>query len=85
MKAKIKPDAPELFLQKHGYFKEGLPSSYRRYYEKLKKLAGMEFAVEEEYGNRIVLYYPPELQTEDVVGIDLDKDLVEILSEGGAK
>lgn len=60
---------------------EQIPKTYIDFRKTLQNLANKEFEVDNEYNNRIVLKYPPELQKPfgkgKVVAIDLEKDLVE--------
>lgn len=84
-KARIIKDAPTVFMkEQRKIFRDvSLPKEAQEHYERLQKLAGMTFEIEREYGDRIVLKYPPSLcyPTEDgkgtVCAIDLEQHLVE--------
>jgi len=80
MKARIKEDASLVLSRemRRIYHNTPFPPELRKYLERLRKLAGKELEVIEEYNDRIVLKYPEP--TNGVIGIDVEKRLVEIIS-----
>lgn len=79
--ARIKHDAYKIFLENEKRNNVRLTDESRKFVETLKEKAGKEFKIKRRYGNRIVLQYP-EIEIENntkVIGIDLEKNLVEIL------
>lgn len=83
MKAKIRKDASAIFARKVNRSISGRavwPKTYSDFYEKLKKLAGKTLKVKKIYGKRIYLEYekPETIGGMKVLGIDMDKELVEI-------
>jgi hypothetical protein len=82
LKARIKKNAPEIFLKKElKTFKRGLPETYKEYYRLLKELAGKILEVDSTYGDRVVLKYPKAKNINGllVTGIDLDRELVDFI------
>ena len=83
MKARIKPNAAEIFLKRERKIFSVLPKTYREFANTLRELENKTLEILSEYDNRIVLKYPKPKNVEGmrVIGIDLEKDLVEILGE----
>lgn len=85
MKARIKKNAPSIFMREHRklYKNTPLPKTYQSFYELLKQLKGKELEVDYVYpdknANRIVLKYPVPIikNGKKIVGIGLDINLVE--------
>jgi len=90
-KAKIKDDASHIFGEQMNKRFRGAsvpPKSYYDFHETLRKLQGKTFEVKKEYGNRVCLKYDQETAEKEsqeskvnIVGIDLEKSLVEIEGE----
>ena len=82
--ARIKKDASAIFMreQRKVFKNQPLPTTYQAFYYLLRDLAGQTLEIDQEYGNRIGLKYKEPIVEEDgtlVVGIDLAKNLVEML------
>jgi hypothetical protein len=83
MKAKIRKDASAIFAEKVNRMVSGRavwPKTYSDFYDKLKELSGKTLKVKKIYGKRIYLEYekPETIDGMKVLGIDMDKELVEI-------
>jgi len=86
VRARLKRGASDLFLKRERriWRNRPLPRSYIEYAEELRRLEGLTFEAEIEDSRRVLLLYPEHLKTDpSVVGISVDRDLVEILWRGG--
>ena len=73
---RIKDNACEIFLSKFG--KNEPSEGQLRFSDVLDKMGGQIFPVEKQLNGMVRLEYPERLFGEDMTGIDLDTDMVEL-------